>query len=250
MAHPNFLLNSRILVIGGSSGIGFAVASGALASRSRVHITSLTPQKLATKITHLQSLYPGAHISGSAVDLSNVDTLEEDLQSVLADAVTQTEGPLDHIVFTAGDLPERLPLAETTASTALALFTVRYLGSLLPGTIPASRSVIVTLTSGVGAHRPRPGTSAMIPVASAVEALSRGLAVDLAPIRVNVVVPGVVHTELMERMTGRNVDVFKPGTLTKALGTPEGAAEAYLFCMRSALATGQGFIVDNGFLMA
>ncbi|KAJ7237886.1 short chain dehydrogenase [Mycena haematopus] len=259
MAHPNFLLNSRILVIGGSSGIGFAVASGALASKSRVHITSLTPQKLATKITHLQSLYPGAHISGSSVDLSNVDTLEKNLQSVLADAVTQTEGPLDHIVFTAGDLPERLPLAETTASTALALFTVRYLGSLLVGKLIAASpgrylhpapSSSITLTSGVGAHRPRPGTSAMIPVASAVEALSRGLAVDLAPIRVNVVVPGVVHTELMERMTGRNVDVFKPGTLTKALGTPEGAAEAYLFCMRSALATGQGFIVDNGFLMA
>jgi hypothetical protein len=65
-----------------------------------------------------------------------------------------------------------------------------------------------------------------------------------------VVIPGTVHTELIEKMTGGNVDIFKAGTLTKALGTPEGAAEAYLFCMRSALATGQGFIVDNGSLIA
>ncbi|KAJ7707177.1 hypothetical protein B0H16DRAFT_1393333 [Mycena metata] len=259
MTHPNFLLNTRVLVIGGSSGIGFAVASGALANGSRVHITSLTAEKLSTKIAQLQSLYPNAHVSGSTVDLSHVETLEENLKSVLAAAVAQTGGPLDHIVYTAGDLPDRVPLAETTAPAALAIFTVRYLGSLLVGKLIAASpgqylnpalSSSITLTSGVGAHRPRPGSSALIPVGAAVEALSRGLAVDLAPIRVNVVIPGAVHTELVEKMTGGNVDVFKAGTLTKTLGTPEGAAEAYLFCMRSALATGQGFVVDNGFLIA
>ncbi|KAJ6451292.1 hypothetical protein C8R45DRAFT_1125048 [Mycena sanguinolenta] len=258
MAHPNFLLNSRVLIIGGSSGIGFAVASGAIANGSRVHITSLTAEKLSTKITQLRTLYPNAHIRGSTADLSDIEKLEENLQSVLAAAVTETEGPLDHIVYTAGDLPERVPLAQTTATTALAPFTVRYLGSLLVGKLVAESpgrylkpgpSSSITLTSGVGVHRPRPGSSGVISVGAAVEALSRGLAVDLAPIRVNVVIPGVVRTELMERMTGGNVDIFKQGTLTKSLGTPEGAAEAYLFCMRSTLATGQGFIVDSGSLM-
>ncbi|KAF7371329.1 NAD(P)-binding protein [Mycena sanguinolenta] len=245
MAHPNFLLNSRVLVIGGSSGIGFAVASGAIANGSRVHITSLTAEKLSTKITQLRSLYPNAHIGGSTADLSNVEKLEGNLQSVLAAAVTETGGPLDHIVYTAGDLPDRIPAgADDRDECARALHQSpgRY---LKPG--PSSS---ITLTSGVGVHRPRPGSSGVISVGAAVEALSRALAVDLAPIRVNVVIPGVVSTELMERMTGGNVDIFKSGTLTKTLGTPEGAAEAYLFCMRSTLATGQGFIIDSGSMMA
>ncbi|KAJ7601589.1 hypothetical protein DFH06DRAFT_1276782 [Mycena polygramma] len=218
MAHPNFILNSRTLVIGGTSGIGFAVASGALASGSKVHITSSTAAKLSTKIKELQSFYPGAHVSGSAVDLSNADALEATLQSALDAAVKETGGPLDHIPF-----------------------TVRYLGPLLiaklvaahPGRyLKAAHTSSITLTSGTLAHRPAPGFIAAIGVIGAVEALSRALAVDLAPIRVNIVIPGAGHT------------------LTKEIGTAAEAAEAYLFCMRSALATGQGFIVDNGGLLA
>jgi len=261
MAHPNFLLNSRTLVIGGSSGLGFAVASGALSNGSKVHITSFTAQKLSTKITQLQSLYPGAHVSGSAADLSSTETLEANLQSALDAAVKETGGLLDNIVYTAGDALSRTPLAETTAATALQPFTVRYLGPLLVGKLVAANpgkylnpaaSSSITLTSGILAHRPRPGSSPTIPLGGAVEVLTRALAVDLAPIRVNVVIPGLVDTELVQGMTGGNtqmLSMFKAASLTKELGTPEGAAEAYLFCMRSALATGQGFKIDNGSLM-
>jgi len=262
MAHPNFLLNSRTLIIGGSSGLGFAVASAALSSGSKVHITSVTDEKLATKIKQLQSLYPGAHVNGSAADLSSTETIEGNLKSILDAAVKETGGPLDHIVYTSGDSRSRTTLAETTAATALQPFTVRYLGPLLVGKLVAAHpgkyltaaaSSSITLTSGLLAHRPRPGTSPMIPVAGAVEVLTKALAVDLAPIRVNVVIPGLVDTELVQGMTGGNKEVlsaFAAASLTKIIGTPEGAAEAYLFCMRSALATGQGFKIDNGSLMA
>ncbi|KAJ7272141.1 hypothetical protein C8J57DRAFT_1506990 [Mycena rebaudengoi] len=128
MAHPNFLLNSRTLVIGGSDGIGFAVASGALSSGSRVHITSATPEKLATKTQLLRSFYPGlAH-----------KTLEANLQAVLNNAIKDTGGPLDHIVYTAGGSLHSTALAETTVSTALSSFTVRYLGPLLVGKLVAA----------------------------------------------------------------------------------------------------------------
>ncbi|KAJ7601579.1 hypothetical protein DFH06DRAFT_1025531 [Mycena polygramma] len=177
MAHPNFLLNSRTFVIGGTSGIGFAVASGALASGSKVHITSSTAPKL----------------------LSNVDTAEANLRA--------------------------------------AYLNTKHKSS-------------ITLTAGTLHRRPIPGFSAIIGVSGAIEALSRGLAVDLAPIRVNVVSPGDVKTELWEKMLGGMEEKFKNKTLTKELGTPEGAAEAYLFCMRSALATGQGFKIENGSLLA
>ncbi|KAJ7698763.1 hypothetical protein B0H14DRAFT_3528802 [Mycena olivaceomarginata] len=226
MTHPNFLLNSRTLIIGSSSGIGYAVASGALANGAKLHITSVTSQKLSAKIAQLQSLYSGAHVSGSVADLSNTETLEANLQSVLDAAVKETGGALDHIVYTAGDSFHSNPLAELTADDgAFCLHSNpgKYLN-------PAASSSI-TLTSGILAHRPRPGSIPVIGAAGAVEALTRALAVELAPIRANVIVPGAVGTELFD----------------EEIGTPERAAEAYLFSMRSALATGQDFKVKTGF---
>jgi NAD(P)-dependent dehydrogenase (short-subunit alcohol dehydrogenase family) len=258
MAHPNFLLNRRTLVIGGSSEIGFAVASGALSSGSKVHITSVTAEKLATKITQLQSLYPAAHVSGSAADLSDTDTLEANLQSVLDAAVKDTGGPLDHIVYTAAGGISNVKLVEITATKALSAFTVRYLGPLLLGKLVAANpgrylnpaaSSSLTLTSGILGHRPHPGVFTF-GASESVEPLTRSLAVQLAPIRVNVIIPGAVRTELLDKISGGNPDMWKERTLTKEVGSAEGAAEAYLFCMRSALATGQGFIIDNGTLMA
>ncbi|KAJ6551597.1 hypothetical protein B0H19DRAFT_951532 [Mycena capillaripes] len=260
MAHPNFLLNTRTLVIGGSSGLGFAVASAALANGAKVSITSVTAEKLSTKIAELQAIYPGAHITGSTADLSNTETLEANLQAALDAAVKDNGGPLDHIVYTAGDtFHSSGGLAAVTATAALKGFTVRYLGPLLVGKLVAANpgrylnpaaSSSLTLTSGTLAHRPRPGVSPGIGVAGAVEVLNRALAVDLAPIRVNVIIPGAVKTELLDKLTGGNADAFKEATLTKLVGTPEGAAEAYLFVMRSQLATGQGFVIDNGGLLA
>ncbi|KAJ7809859.1 hypothetical protein B0H14DRAFT_2864983 [Mycena olivaceomarginata] len=233
MAHPNFLLNSHTLVIGGSDGIGFAVASGALSSGSRVHITSATPEKLATKI----------HEPSGCLD----------------NAIKDTGGPLDHIVYTAGGNLHSTALAETTASTALSSFTVRYLGPLLVGKLVAAHpgryltSAVgssITLTSGMGAHRPVKGMN--VAMVGATEVLARNLAVELAPIRANVIVAGPVQSALLEKLVGGKEGVLKvaAGTLTKQVGPPEGIAEAYLFCMRSSLATGQGFIVDNGVSLA
>ncbi|KAJ6508548.1 hypothetical protein C8R45DRAFT_967769 [Mycena sanguinolenta] len=260
MAHPNFILNSHTLVIGGSSGIGFAVASAALANGSKVHFTSTSTDKLAAKTAQLQSLYPNAHVSGTAADLSSTDTLEAALQTILDDAVKETGGPLDHIVYTAGDGVNPTPLAQMTAAGAISPLTIRYIGPLLVGKLVAANpgkylklgaSSSITLTSGIMAHKPQPFVFTL-GTGGAIEVLTRSLAVALAPIRVNVVVPGAVQTELIDRMAARNpavVEMMKKASLTKEIGSSEGAAEAYLFCMRSALATGQSFIIDGGYLM-
>ncbi|KAJ7785561.1 hypothetical protein B0H14DRAFT_3583894 [Mycena olivaceomarginata] len=199
-------------------------------------------EKLSTKIKQLQSLYPNAHVSGSTVDLSNTETLETDMQSLLDAALKQTGGPLDHIVCTAGEGPNTTPLADITTTRALSTFTKprKYVN-------PAASSSI-TLTSGVLNHRPRRGIF-MLGAAGAVEVLTRSLAVELAPIRANAVIVGAVRTELIEKMTGGDEEFYKAATLTREVGTPEAAAEGYLFCMRSALATGQGVAVDGGFFM-
>ncbi|KAF7346493.1 NAD(P)-binding protein [Mycena sanguinolenta] len=254
MAHPNFLLNSSTLVIDGSSGIGFAAASAVLANGSKVHITSVTTTKLVTKIGQLQSLYPGAHVSGSARRPLRHGRHSRPT-SVLDAAVKETGGPLDHIVHSAGDGLNDTPLAEVTVETTLSGFTLRYLGSLLIGKLVAAHpakylkpaaSSSITFTSGMMAHRPRKFI-VTLGAAGAVEVLTRQLAVELAPIRTNVIVPGAVRTEFLEALTNGNPDVRKDASLTKRVGTAAEAAEAYLFCMRSTLATGQSFTVDSGY---
>ncbi|KAF7345770.1 NAD(P)-binding protein [Mycena venus] len=253
MAHPNFLLNTRTLIIGGSSGIGFAVASAALSSGSKAHITSVTAEKLSTKITQLQALYPAAHVSGSTADLADTDTLEANLQSVLDAAVKDTGGPLDHIVYTAHEgmsnaAKSNAKLVEITATKALSTFTARLLGPLLIGKLVAANPGRYLKPAASSSPHTHLGNLRPPPTSGSLH-LWR-VAPELAPIRVNVIIPGAVRTELLDEISGGNPDMFTKGTLTKEVGSAEGAAEAYLFSMRSALATGQGFIIDNGTMMA
>jgi NAD(P)-dependent dehydrogenase (short-subunit alcohol dehydrogenase family) len=108
----------------------------------------------------------------------------------------------------------------------------------------------ITLTNGVVAHRPRKGAALNTAMAGAIEHLTRALAVDLAPVRVNCVCPGFVLTEVwnsipeetrqeqLRRMTSRL-------PLPRA-GEPSEVAEAYLYVMRGGYTTGQVLVVDGG----
>lgn len=84
---------------------------------------------------------------------------------------------------------------------------------------------------------------------SGIEGITRGLAVDLAPVRVNIVCPGAVHTERFdyipkERLEGV-LQGFKDGNLLGKVGTPEELAEAYIYSMKDHFATG-AFLQSDG----
>lgn len=99
-------------------------------------------------------------------------------------------------------------------------------------------------------HKPVHGVAHFIGWAGAIEALSRGLAIDMAPVRVNVVSPGAIYTELLAGMGEAMVGKFGEGTLRKTVGTVDEAAEAYLFSMRSAFMTGEVIKIDGGASLA
>ena len=107
----------------------------------------------------------------------------------------------------------------------------------------------LTLTSGVAGVMPPPGWAVMASVCSAVEGLARGLAVDLKPIRVNVVRPGAVHTELFGQFGDQlpmYVEMFKSNSLTGTVGKPEDLADAYLHFMKDSFITGTVTASDGG----
>ena len=106
------------------------------------------------------------------------------------------------------------------------------------------------MTTGAAGRRPRKGWTLAASICGAMEALTRALAVELAPIRVNAVCPGVVRTELWNDMTEPDRDALYRNIAQSLpvgrVGEPEDLAHAYLYLMREGYSTGQVIVVDGG----
>jgi NAD(P)-dependent dehydrogenase (short-subunit alcohol dehydrogenase family) len=235
------LTDQRVVIIGGTSGIGYAVAEAALADGAEVVVGSSQAANVETAVRNL-----GNRASGHTINVRD----EADVA-----AFFEKVGSFDHLVFTAGDWGERWTLTAATLDLARApdLAAVRYWGALAAikhavASMPPTGSI--TLTDGMIAHRPRKGTFLSTAMGGALEHLGRGLAVELAPIRVNVVCPGAIRTgvwdsipeesreEQLRRMTSR-LPIAR-------VGEPAEVAEAYLYLMRAGYTTGQVLHVDGG----
>ncbi|KAK7422580.1 hypothetical protein QQX98_001604 [Neonectria punicea] len=257
----NKLYNQRVLILGGSTGIGFAVAEGAVEHGADVIISSSNQVKLDAAVNRLKkhvedANLPPRQISGKTCDLSNPDTIEENIKSLLEFAVQG--GKIDHVVFTAGDAVKTYSLDKVAVEDLPKIGMVRMtaviiLAKHLPGYIaPSSRSSL-TLTSGTMSWRPSPGWSVLASLAGGTEPLARGLAIDLKPVRVNCAIPGAIHTELFdsipkERIEGA-LESMSRDTITRSVGTPEEMAEVYLYFMKSTYATGTTVTADGGRLV-
>jgi NAD(P)-dependent dehydrogenase (short-subunit alcohol dehydrogenase family) len=164
-------------------------------------------------------------------------------------------GAFDHIAFTAGDWggPRRGPLAELDISAAAQLFRVRYWGAVAVAkhgakSIPPGGSL--TLTNGMIAHRPAKGSAIATSMAGAIEHLTRALAVELSPVRVNCVCPGLIRTgvwdSIPEDKREAQLASMTKRQLIQRAGEPNEAAEAYLYLMRAGYTTGQVLHVEGG----
>lgn len=231
----------RAVIIGGTSGIGFAVAEALLRDRAEVLVVSSRKENVDAAIKRLAD---GSR--GFAVDIRN----ENDVALFF-----ERLGSFDHLVFTAGDWGAVAggPLADLELDKAGAIFAVRFWGALT-AIKHAHKSISpggsITLTDGMIAHRPRRGSALSSAMAGAIEHLTRGLAVELAPVRVNAVCPGLVRTEVWNSIPeDKRVERFRHMTEHQPLprvGEPAEVAEAYLYLMRGGYTTGQVLHVDGG----
>ncbi|RVD83898.1 uncharacterized protein DFL_005670 [Arthrobotrys flagrans] len=261
MKYTNKLHSKNILIIGGTSGIGFAVAEASLEHGANVIIASSSPSKLQSSISRLQSSYPefSQNIRGTTINLSAED-VEDQIIAAYEYATDNGTKKLDHVVNTAGDSFGLPKLSEVTPSGAASAATVRYIGNLLLAKhvskyINISPESSFTTTSGVNAAKPGDGWSPIIGVATAVEGLTRGLAKDLKPVRANCVSPGAIRTELFESFgdaeaVEKLAEKYRNMTLTGRIGRPEDSAESYLYVMKCAFVTGTTIQVDGGYLLA
>ena len=252
----NKLQNKKVLIFGGTSGIGFAVAEGALEFGAHVIISSSTPDKVENAQRRLKQAYPDyAHrITGKTCDLSKPDALESNLRDMLEFA---GKG-IHHIVHTAGDSLEITPVRKATPEILQKISIVRFtspliLAKLAPDYLAGGPECSITLTGGVNSTRPSPDWTILASYSSGKEGMVRGLAIDLKPMRVNLVSPGAIKTELWNSIPAEKregiYEMYKKGTTTGEIGKPEDVAEAYLYCMKDMFVTGSVISSEGGRLL-
>ncbi|KAL2358875.1 hypothetical protein BJ546DRAFT_30780 [Cryomyces antarcticus] len=249
------LKDTHVLIIGGSAGIGYGVAEASLESGARVTISSSQQTRVDAAISRLQSAYPSAssRIAGHACNLGDEATLEANI-AALFDMV----GSVDHVVFTAGDALAAMPIEAVDLQKIVKAGMVRFFAPLLvakhavkhltPG--PASS---ITLTTGSVSERPIANWTVVGSYAGGLHSMTRNLALDLKPIRVNLVSPGVVDTELWAGMDEAQKKAMFEGyekvLPTGRVGQVEDVAEAYLYAMKDRNVTGTMISSNAGHLL-
>ncbi len=144
------------------------------------------------------------------------------------------------------------PTSDVDLDQARDGFAVRFWGALAAakhGCRTIARNGSITLTGGMLAHRPVKGAPIATAVGGAVEHLARGLAVDLAPVRVNAVSPGIILTEHVKEMPAARLQSYVSPLPVPRGGSPAEAAKAYVYLMLNGYATGQILPVDGGGLL-
>ena len=218
--------------------IGFGAAEILLDAGAEVVVISSSEQKVAEAVKRLNS----PNVSGETGNVRDEQAFTDLLISL---------APLDHIVFSGVDLIIRGSLKDADLDEAKHLFSVKFWGSVVIGKALVKHDIVkaggsLTLTSGMAAFNPGKGAAIGGALNGGVVSLTKGLAAELTEkrIRVNTVVPGLVQTELWDKLGKTKEEqqqTFEKGAESLSVGfvaTPEHIAEAYLYLVRADYANG------------
>ncbi|MBO0770286.1 MAG: SDR family oxidoreductase [Actinobacteria bacterium] len=224
--------SDTVVVIGGSSGMGLAVARRCLASGSPVVIAGRSQQRLDAAGAELGCPDRLTAIQADIGDRAQVARLFE------------RTGRLRHLVVTAADLPYG-PATTLTEEDMMRAVRSKLLGPFFAAQQAAGRisAGSITFISGIAAYRPAPGGALAAVVNGALESMVRALALELAPVRVNAVSPGWVDTPVWERLATPDVRRARLADMAarlpaRRIGRPEDIASAVGFLMDDEFVTG------------
>ena len=232
------LLGQTLVVIGGSAGIGLATARHARTEGAEVILTGRDPDRLRTAAAEAGAAATAAF---DADDPAQLRRFFEDLPE-----------PVDHVMITAGhpSYGNLLDLDADRARQALTGHMVPALevARLLPGRVRPGGTLL--LMGGTGARRIRGGLGSAPAVTAAMPAFTAGLAIELAPVRVNLIAAGFVDTPLSARLLGDELDARREelrSTLPiRRVVVPEDVAALAVHIMTNTALTGATYDVDGG----
>lgn len=232
----------RILVVGGSSGMGLALARSLIADGAHVTIVGRSQTRLDEA---KQSLRHAENLRTFSVDIAQ--------EAQVADLFEKT-GPLDHIVSTAADIEgayQLLPSLQIDA--ARRVLDSKLVGPLLlakHGAAVLAPTGSITFTSGIAAYRPAARGSVVAAANGALASLVYALAIELGPVRVNVVSPGWVDSPIWQFVAGdaknETLNAMAERLPVRRIGQPEDIAHAIRFLMANGFVTGTVLHVDGG----
>lgn len=235
------LNGKNVVIIGGTSGIGLATALAASEQGARVWAAG----RSAEHIEKAKALGAGR------MTVVTADTHDEEgLRALFAQV-----GAIDHLVSAATGASRTLkPFLEQTEDQFKEAFGKLwgYAKVVRTGAPFMAKDGSITLVSGAPARKLKANSSSLSCVGASVENLVRCLAIEMAPIRVNVVAPGIIDTALFDWMgdaRGERVAAMVKGQLVERVGRPEEVASALLYLMQNGYATGTTVDVDGGQLL-
>jgi NAD(P)-dependent dehydrogenase (short-subunit alcohol dehydrogenase family) len=232
------LLGQTVVVIGGSAGIGLATAQLARDQGAEVVLTGRDPDRLAQ--------------AAKEVDARSTAAFDATDPALLSDFIQELPGPIDHVMVSGGG-PYYAPLAEIDFAEARRdldrhLFVPLLVAREAKGKVRPGGSLL--FISGTGGRRRGVGLSLISAMTAALPALTANLAVEIAPMRVNLIAPGFVDTPLSARLLGdsldrRRAELRSSLPIGRVVGPDDVAALAVHIMTNTAL-TGATYDVDGG----
>jgi NAD(P)-dependent dehydrogenase (short-subunit alcohol dehydrogenase family) len=232
------LEGNKVVVVGGSSGIGYGTAQAARKAGAEVVIASR----------------PGQRLEDAGKKL-NVATIAADVtEDAPVEALFEKTGRVDHVVVTAAALKsghiKQMSIADAKAtmeSKFWGAWRVAHYADIAPGGS-------LTLVTGFLSIRPRPASAIVGAANGALESLVRSLAIDLAPVRVNGVSPGIIDTPIRAAMPEEArramLEKIAAGLPVGRVGYADDIAQQILAFMRNGFATGSILYLDGGGIIA
>jgi NAD(P)-dependent dehydrogenase (short-subunit alcohol dehydrogenase family) len=231
------LQDRTVLVVGRASGIARAVTLAVRAAGGKVVVAGRDKGALAA-----------AYADDPGIGAEQVDVTDETSIAALAERL----GQVDHIVSTAS-ARARGQVGDLAPETVALSFTVKVLGPILLAKHFAprmSQDGSFVFFSGSSASKPAIGMLAVGATNGAVDVVTRSLAVEIAPIRVNAISPGTIDTGAYDGLgEQKKADLFAARAATspaRRIGTADDVAEAVLFALTNTFLTGVSLGVDGG----
>ena len=230
------LQGAHVVVIGGSTGIGFAAAQLARQEGADITIAGRSQEKLAQAQREL------GEVRTVAADITNEAAVGQVFEGI---------SRVDHVVVAAGTIVNGR-IVENDLANLRRIIDERIWGVtyVVRHAAPRMTQGSITFTSGGLSSRPRLGAAMLTAALAGVEALAPALALELAPVRVNAVTPGLIDTPLLYNTYGAERDTIVQNRAAilpgKRIGTAAEVAQAMLMFMTNEYITGTVLHIDGG----
>ena len=238
------LAGKKVVIIGGSSGMGLASAKAVAREGAEVVIASRSREKLEAARAQV----------GGKVEVRPLDITDEQQVRRFFEEV----GAIDHLVLPGSGEAVLGRFAEVDAAAAQRFMESKFWGPARCARLGAPHirpGGSITFFSGAASRRASPDGAYVSAINAAVETLGNTLAVELAPIRVNTIAPGLIETPVWDELMPRAerdamFRAMSERLPARRIGRPEDVADAVLFLLRNTYTTGTVLFVDGGYVQA